>query len=97
MKVKDLKMNSSVDEIVLKLVEKKEPREFTKRYGGTARVCDAIGKDEDGEEVQIALWNDEIDKVEVNETLKITNGWVREWNNKPQVSAGKFGKLEKVE
>ncbi len=97
MKVSDLKENSNVDEIVLKIVEKKEPREVTGRYGGTSRVCDLVGEDEDGNKIQIALWNEEIDVVEVNETLKITDGWVKEWDNELQVSTGRNGKIEKVE
>ncbi|KAA0001389.1 MAG: hypothetical protein FE048_05515 [Thermoplasmata archaeon] len=97
MKVSDLKVNSNVDEIVLKIVEKKDPRKITRMYGGTARVCDLIGEDEDGNRIQIALWNEEIDMVEVNETLKIIDGWVKEWGNKVQVSTGRNGKIEKVE
>ncbi len=97
MKVSDLKENSNVDEIVLKIVEKKEPREVTRRYGGTSRVCDLVGEDEDGNKIQIALWNEEIDVVEVNETLKITDGWVKEWDNELQISTGRNGKIEKVE
>jgi len=97
MKVSDLKANSNVDEIVLKIIEKKEPREITKRFGGTARVCDLVGEDEDGNTVQITLWNDEIEKVNVNEVVKIKDGWVKEWNNQLQISTGRSGRIEKVE
>ncbi|HDH81871.1 MAG: hypothetical protein FE040_01140 [Thermoplasmata archaeon] len=97
MKVSDLKANSNVDEIVLKIIEKKEPREITKRFGGTARVCDLVGEDEDGNTVQITLWNDEIEKVDVNEVVKIKDGWVKEWNNQLQISTGRSGRIEKVE
>ena len=97
MKVSDLKANSNVDEIVLKIVEKKEPRKVTKMYGGTAKVCDLIGEDEDGKRIQITLWNEEIDRVNVNETVKISNGWVKEWDYQLQVSTGRNGRIEKVE
>jgi replication factor A1 len=97
MKVSGIKANSTVEEIVLKIVEKGEPREIQRRFGGTNRVCDAIGEDEEGNKVKIALWNEEIDLVEVNEKLKIRNGWAKEWNNEIQVSRGRFGNLEKVE
>jgi len=97
MKVSDLKANSNVDEIVLKIVEKSEPREIMKRFGGTARVCDLVGEDEDGNSVRITLWNDEIDKVDVNELVRIKDGWVKEWNNQLQISTGRSGKIEKIE
>jgi len=97
MKVSDLKANSNVDEIVLKIVEKKEPREITKRFGGTARVCDLVGEDEDGNRVQITLWNDEIEKVDADETVIIKDGWVKEWNNQLQISTGRSGRIEKAD
>ena len=97
MKVSDLKANKNVDEIVLKIVEKSEPRKVTRRYGGTATVCDLIGEDDDGNKVQITLWNDEIDKVQINEMIKIIDGWVKEWNNQLQISTGRSGRIEKIE
>jgi ssDNA-binding replication factor A large subunit len=96
MKISDLKANSNFDELVLKIIEKKDTRDVTRRFGGTARVCDLIGEDEDGNTVQITLWNDEIELIQANETLKITDGWVKEWDNQLQVSTGRNGKLEKV-
>ncbi|MCD6481368.1 MAG: DNA-binding protein [Thermoplasmata archaeon] len=96
MKVSELKANKNVDEIVLKIVEKKEPREVFRRYGGTAKVCDLIGEDDEGGRVQITLWNDEIDMVEENDIIKITDGWVKEWNNQLQISTGRSGKIEKI-
>ncbi|KAA0007542.1 MAG: hypothetical protein DRN01_05080 [Thermoplasmata archaeon] len=96
MKISELKPQNSFDELVVKIVEKNEPREIVRRFGGSARVCDLVGKDDDGDTVQITLWNDEIDQVQVDETVKITNGWVKEWNNQLQVSTGRNGKIEKM-
>ena len=96
MNVADLKANNNVDEIVLKIVEKSEPREVQRRFGGASHVCDLVGKDTDGETVKITLWNDEIDTVEINETIKIKDGWVKEWNNELQVSTGRNGTIEKI-
>ena len=96
MKVVDLKANSNVDEIILKVVEKREVREVQRRFGGIAHVCDLIGEDTDGDTVQITLWNDEIDTVDEHETIKIKDGWVKEWNNELQVSTGRSGTIEKV-
>jgi replication factor A1 len=98
MMAKDLKDRSKVDEIVLTVIEKSEPREFQSKWSGASgRVCDAVGQDEDGDNVNLTLWNDEIEKVEVNARIKITNGWVSSFKNQLQVSAGKYGKLDIVE
>ena len=95
MMVKDLKDKTKVDELVLTIVEKKEPREFQSKWSGAAgRVCDATGKDDNGDDVTITLWNEDIEKVETNAKVRITNGWASSYKDKLQVSAGKYGKLE---
>ena len=95
MMAKDLKDKAKVDELIVTIVEKKEPREFKSAWSGSAgRVCDATGTDDNGDPVNLTLWNDDIEKVEVNSKIKITNGWVSSYKNKLQVSAGKYGKLE---
>ncbi len=95
MMVKDLKDKSKIDELVLTIVEKKEPREFQSKWSGTSgRVCDATGKDDNGDDVTITLWNEDIEKVETDAKVRIINGWASSYKNKLQVSAGKFGKLE---
>ena len=95
MLAKDLKDRSKIDEIVLTVVEKSEPREFQSKWSGASgRVCDAVGQDEEGDSVNLTLWNEDIDKVDVNARIKITNGWVSSYKNQLQVSTGKYGKLE---
>lgn len=94
MLVKDLRPESKVDAIELTVTSKGEVREFTSRSGATGKVCDCKAKDADGEEVQITLWNEEIERVKANDRIRISNGWVREWRGNLQVSAGRFGKLE---
>jgi len=96
MKISELKANRNVDEIVLKIIEKGEIRNVMKRYGGTARVCTLIGEDEEGDTIRITLWNDEIDVVEINEVIKIVDGWVKEWNGEMQISTGRKGRIEKI-
>lgn len=95
MKISDLKANANFDELVVKIIEKQEPREVIRRFGGSARVCDLVGEDEDGGRIQITLWNDEIEKIALDEVVKIKDGWVKEWNGQLQVSTGRNGTLEK--
>ena len=95
MMAKDLKDKTKVDELVLTIIEKSEPREFQSKWSGASgRVCDAVGQDDNGDTVSVTLWNDDIEKVEINAKIKITNGWTSSYKSKLQVSAGKFGKLE---
>ena len=93
MKVKDLKAKAAVDEIILKIDSIEESRQVR---GGSLTVANATGSDSTGK-VTLTLWNDDINRVKVGDTIKITKGWVNEYQNVMQVSTGKFGKLEIVE
>ncbi|MFW6025403.1 MAG: hypothetical protein ACOCRX_03595 [Candidatus Woesearchaeota archaeon] len=90
MKVEDLKKKTSVDEITLEITEKGEPKNVR---AGSLKVCNYTGKDDTGE-VIVALWNDDIDKVNEGDTIQIKKGWVREFNNKLQISPGRYGSFE---
>lgn len=94
MKVKDLRPESKVDVLELTIREKGSVRDFSSRSGSTGKVCDAKAVDDDGSDISVSLWNEEIDRVQPNNRIRITNGWVREWRGNMQVSAGKYGKLE---
>lgn len=95
MKVKDLKADAKVDVLEITITEKGEVRNVS-TFRGPSRVCDAKGVDEDGDSVDISLWNEEIDQVNVDDRLRILNGWARQWRGNLQVSAGRYGKLEVV-
>ena len=97
MKISDLRPLAKVDEIEVEVVEKAEPRTVNTRMGNKElTVCDAKVKDETGD-IQLTLWNDEIDLVQANQKIRITNGYVKEWNGALQLSAGKYGKIEVLE
>jgi len=95
MMVKDLKADSKFDALEVTIAEKGEVRNVS-TFRGQSRVCDAKGVDEAGDSIALSLWNEEIDQVNQNDRVRITNGWVRQWRGNLQVSAGKFGKLEVV-
>lgn len=94
MEIKELKPRSNVEKIELVVVEKEESRGFISQFGVKGKVCNCVAKDNAGGHIGLTLWNDEIDLVEINDKVKITNGWVKEWNGNLELSAGKFGKLE---
>src|SRR5256712_12986361 len=92
MKVKELRPESKVDTIEVTVTSKGDVREFTSRSGAVGKVCDCKAKDEDGEEGQITLWNEEIERVGPNDHVKISNGWVREWRGgAPSPARGQRG------
>lgn len=96
MKVSELKPRTAVPEITLEVVSKGETREFANERG-SGKVCSAAAKDEDGAEISISLWNEQIDQVKEGSMIKIENGWCSEFQGQKQVSTGKFGKMEILE
>lgn len=94
MKASELRPRSKVPSLDLRVVEKGDVRSITTREGTTGRVCDAKGEDDEGATVSLSLWNDEIDRVNLNDRIRIINGWVSEWRGNLQVSAGRYGNLE---
>ncbi len=93
-KISDLKAGQGKVDVQCKVKSKTEPRVIEK-YGKQLKVGNAIVEDESGE-VALTLWNDDVDKVNVGDTIRITNGYVSEFNGKKQLTSGKFGKLEVV-
>jgi replication factor A1 len=94
MKINELKPRSAVENIELVIVEKEDARGYISRFGVKGKVCSAVAKDDAGARIGLTLWNDEIDKVDINNKVRITNGWVKEWNGNLEISAGKFGKVD---
>ena len=91
MKVQDLKPLAAIDEIVLKIVDVKEP---TQTRVGIVQQVDA--SDDSGSAV-ITLWNEQVGQYAVGEMVKITKGWCKEYQGQLQVSSGKYGTIEKIE
>jgi len=94
MAIKDLQVKQGNVDLVAEVVEIGEVREFSK-FGKPGRVANAKIKDKTGE-IELTLWNEDIDKVKVGDTVKITNGYVNEWQGTPQLTSGRAGKLEVV-
>ena len=95
MAIKDLEIKQGNVDLTAEVVEVGEVREFNK-FGKTGRVATAKLKDETGE-INLSLWNDDIDKVKVGDTVQIKNGFVNEWQGTPQLTTGRMGSLEVVE
>ena len=95
MAIKDLEVRQGEVDIVVEIVEVGEVKEFSK-FGKTGRVATAKAKDETGD-INLSLWNEQIDQVKAGDKVHITNGYVNEFQGEKQLTTGKFGKLEVVE
>lgn len=95
MKISELKAGATNVELEGTITEKNDPREVITKYGKRLNVADAVISDDTGS-IKISLWEGNIDLVNVGDKVKITNGYVSEFKGDPQLSTGKYGKIEVV-
>jgi replication factor A1 len=94
MQIKDLQPRQGKVELTATVIEKSDARDIaTANFSG--KVCNAKLQDETGT-VKFTLWNDQVVQVNVGDTIKVSNGYVSEYQGEMQLSTGKFGKLEVV-
>lgn len=94
MNVAELKSGQGSVEVEVVVKSKEEPRTFNK-FGKDLTVCNAMVSDDSGE-IKLTLWNDDVDKVNEGDRVKVSNGYVSEFNGERQLTSGKFGKIEVV-
>jgi replication factor A1 len=93
-KVGDLTPQSKAVNVTAKVVSKTEIREIPMgRDGSPHKVSDALVGDETGV-VYLTLWDDNIDKVNEGDTLRVENGYVTLFKGNIRLNIGKYGKLE---
>jgi len=79
--------------IEAKVIEKSDPREVMARFKDeTYKVATAIISDETGK-IKLTLWNDQINQVKVNDTVKVENGYISSFRGEIQLNIGRYGKL----
>ncbi len=94
MKISELKPRMGNIEIEVEVVSVSEPRQFEK-YGKSGQVATAKVKDDSGQ-IDLSLWNNQCEEVTPGDKIKISNGYVSEWQSNLQLTAGKFGTLTVV-
>ncbi|MFH1248601.1 MAG: SOSS complex subunit B family protein [archaeon] len=92
MNISDLKTGQGSVEVEGAVTELSEPRTFNK-FGRDLVVATATLVDSSGS-IKLSLWNQDVEKVKVGDKVKITNGYVNEFQGEKQLTSGKFGKLE---
>ncbi len=93
-KVGDLTPQSKAVNVTAKVVSKTEIREIPMgRDGSPHKVSDALVGDETGV-VYLTLWDDNIEKVNEGDTVRVENGYVTLFKGNIRLNIGKYGKLE---
>ena len=95
-KIEKLSPNSREINTIVKVVSKSEIRNVSGRDYTQRRVLDALVGDETGC-VYMTLWDDNIEKVNVENTLSITNGYVNLFRGNMRLNIGKYGSFKLLE
>jgi len=90
-KVETLTPNSRGVNTIVKVVSKGEVRSVTVR-----RVADALVGDETAC-IYMTLWDDKIDAINEETTLRITNGYINLFRGNMRLNIGKYGSYEVLE
>jgi len=96
MKVEKLTPNSREVNTVVKVVSKSEVRNVTGRDYSVHRVADALVGDETGS-VVLTLWDDNIDKINEEATIRVTNGYVNLFRGNMRLNIGRYGSYQILE
>lgn len=95
MTVEELSPEADEVEITGTIKELPTPRAVSTRYG-QKRITTVVFKDETGE-IDLTLWEEEIDAIEEGAQVKITGAYVREWGDGIQLNIGRDGNIEMTE
>ena len=96
-KVGELTPQSRAVNVTAKVVSKSEIRDIPMgRDGNAHKVCDALVGDETGS-IYLTLWDDNIEKVNEDDTLRIENGYVTLFKGNMRLNIGKYGKMATAE
>ena len=95
MKIEELRNGMKQVDVEAKVLEKTATREVVSRYKNeTYQVATAVIDDGTGK-IKLTLWNDQIEQVNENDTVKIENGYVTSFRGEIQLNVGRApnGKL----
>ena len=94
MNIKELMPRMGNVELVAEIADIGEVREFNK-FGKSGRVATARLKDDSGE-IELSLWNEQIDQFGKGDTIKVVNGYVKEYQGEMQLTTDMRGSIELV-
>jgi len=73
-----------------------EPRVVNLKAGGVIDTRELTLVDDEGGEIKLKLWGDDIKLVQAGSRIKILNGYTNTFKGDVSLTKGKFGKLEVV-
>lgn len=94
MKIIDLRDGMKRVEVEGKIIEKTSAREVMSRYKDVVhKVANAVISDGTGT-IKLTLWNEQIEQINVNDNVKIENGYITSFRGEIQLNVGRYGKLD---
>ncbi|HZD13176.1 MAG TPA: OB-fold nucleic acid binding domain-containing protein [Candidatus Binatus sp.] len=91
MRIGELKPGMKRVDVKGKIVEVEQPRDVQTKFG-PGQVATATLQDDSGS-VKVTLWNENINKVSINDTIQIENGYVDSFRGQLQLNVGRYGKI----
>ena len=95
-KIEKLSPSSRGVNLIVKVVSKSQVRDVTGGDYTVRRVADALVGDETGC-VYLTLWDDNIDKINEEATIRITNGYVNLFRGNMRLNIGRYGSFKLLE
>lgn len=89
--INDLNENSKNVNATIKVIEIGETKDIPSRFGDK-QVCEVKVADASGS-ILLSLWDDQIGKIAVGDTLSIQNGYISIVRNSMRLNIGKYGKM----
>ncbi|KXA91002.1 hypothetical protein AKJ57_02890 [candidate division MSBL1 archaeon SCGC-AAA259A05] len=91
MKADDVKPGMRNLDLELKVVDMEEPHTFEKK-GKQGKVVTAVCEDDSGR-VKVSLWDEDVDRVETGDRIRVEGGYSRLFKGELRVSAGRHGEI----
>ncbi|NHV59968.1 MAG: single-stranded DNA-binding protein [Candidatus Verstraetearchaeota archaeon] len=92
-KIEELNPASRGVDVLVKILEVNPSKEVSTRDGSSHSVAEALVGDETGC-VLLSLWDDDIQRVKVGQTVSIKNGYVTLFRGSIRLNVGRYGTLE---
>ncbi|MFH1322549.1 MAG: single-stranded DNA-binding protein [Methanobacteriota archaeon] len=89
--INDLNENSKNVNATIKVIEIGETKNIPSRFGDK-QVCEVKVADASGS-ILLSLWDDQIGKIAVGDTLSVQNGYISIVRNSMRLNIGKYGKM----
>ncbi|MDY6761741.1 MAG: OB-fold nucleic acid binding domain-containing protein [Candidatus Nanohaloarchaea archaeon] len=95
MEIEDLTVESEDVELEATIRDIETPRAVVGKYG-QKRITVAILEDDSGE-IQVTLWEEQIDAVEEGATVTVSGAYTRDWAGDLQLNIPRDGSIDVVD